>query len=183
MAVVFIRAGLSCSHGRSSFDLHTMKAPTYSTLIFLMCLTLLLVIMLPSLRPNVMNNANPHGRKWSPIASLFGIPRCFPPDGGRQDFANTTTRKGDLGIDFVPDVHGNVILPNVKKIYPISPQEEGALSKFVTDAVKKKWIRESTSPIAAPCFYRPKPYGGLRLCIDYHLKPYYQKRPLPITAI
>ena len=33
----------------------------------------------------------------------------------------TPHRPPDLGIDFVPDVQGNVILPNIKKIYPMSP--------------------------------------------------------------
>ena len=92
-------------------------------------------------------------------------------------------RPHDLAIDFVPDVQGNVILPNIKKIYPMSPKEEAALSDFLADALDKKWIRHSESPIAAPCFYVPKPNGGLRLCIDYRQLNAITKKqryPLPL---
>lgn len=92
-------------------------------------------------------------------------------------------RPYDLGIDFQPDANGNVILPNIKKIYPMSPAEEAALSDFITKALARGWITESDSPIAAPCFYRPKPNGGLRLCIDYRALNAITKKqhyPLPL---
>ena len=65
----------------------------------------------------------------------------------------------------------------------MSPKEEAALSDFLADALDKKWIRHSESPIAAPCFYVPKPNGGLRLCIDYRQLNAITKKqryPLPL---
>jgi hypothetical protein len=40
-------------------------------------------------------------------------------------------RPHDLGINFLTYVQGNMVLPNIKKIYPMSPKEEAALSDFL----------------------------------------------------
>ena len=57
--------------------------------------------------------------------------------------------------------------PPYRRTYRLSPSEEQALNAFITDALDKGIIRESTSPAGAPILFVPKKDGTLRLCVDY----------------
>lgn len=71
-------------------------------------------------------------------------------------------RKGDLGIDLVPD---SPIPPS--KLYPLSEHELGVLSKYLKDNLNIGHIRISKSPFGAPILFVKKKDGTLRLCVDY----------------
>ena len=52
-------------------------------------------------------------------------------------------------------------------LYNLSEVQLEALRLYLTDALRKRWIRPSTSPAGAPILFVPKKDGGLRLCVDY----------------
>ena len=52
-------------------------------------------------------------------------------------------------------------------IYNLSAKELEALSEYLDDAIRRGWIRHSTSPAGAPILFVPKKDGRLRLCVDY----------------
>jgi hypothetical protein len=41
------------------------------------------------------------------------------------------------------------------------------MKEWLEDNMTKGFIRQSSSPYAAPCLFAKKPDGGLRFCIDY----------------
>ena len=112
---------------------------------------------------------------YSEFADVFDdkaadtFPTSLPP---HRDF--------DLTIDLIPDAP----LPPIGRVYPLAPAEHEALEKYIQEALAKGWIRPSNSPVAAPCFYVPKPNGGLRLCVDYRRLNAITKRdytPMPLV--
>ena len=86
----------------------------------------------------------------------------------------------DINIDLKPSAK----LPAPGPLYKLGPQELEALRAYIDENLKRGFIRPSTSPIAAPVLYAPKPNGGLRLCVDYRrlneitVRDYY---PLPLA--
>jgi len=52
-------------------------------------------------------------------------------------------------------------------IYSLSPKEQEALKNYISDNIKKGFIRESSSPAGYPILFVPKKNGKLRLCVDY----------------
>ena len=68
------------------------------------------------------------------------------------------SRKWDHAIDFKPNA------PNTMdcKVYPLSLTEDIALQKFITENLKKGYIRQSKSPYAFPFFFIKKKNGNLR---------------------
>jgi len=75
--------------------------------------------------------------------------------------------------------------PPFIKIYNLSHKEEVELKNFITENLKKGFIRPSKSPYAAPIFFVPKKCGGLRPCIDYRLlndNTVKDKFPLPLVS-
>ncbi|KAF8662389.1 hypothetical protein AX16_001162, partial [Volvariella volvacea WC 439] len=71
-------------------------------------------------------------------------------------------RKWDHPIDLKPD-----FVPKDCKIYPLPPQHQNELDAFLTENLKKGYIRPSQSPMASPFFFIGKKDGGLRPCQDY----------------
>jgi hypothetical protein len=57
--------------------------------------------------------------------------------------------------------------PPYGPLYNLSEPQLEALREYLADALRKKWIRPSTSPAGAPILFVPKKDGGLRLCVDY----------------
>lgn len=57
--------------------------------------------------------------------------------------------------------------PPYGPIYSLSEKELGVLRTYLTESLRKGWIRHSTSPAGAPIMFVPKKDGGLRLCVDY----------------
>ena len=57
--------------------------------------------------------------------------------------------------------------PKSPHIYPLSPEEENELQKFINKNLEKGYIRPSKSPQAAPFFYVPKKNGKIRPVQDY----------------
>ena len=94
-------------------------------------------------------------------------------------------RSYDLAIEFVRGPDGQeATLPKPGKVYPLSRDEEKELEEFLTKALARGWISNSTSPLGAPCFFVKKPNGGLRLCIDYRSLNAITKKnryPLPLS--
>lgn len=71
----------------------------------------------------------------------------------------------DHEIHLVPGSDNH--LPHVKNYWSLSPKEQEAVAKYITENRKKGFIRASSSPIAAPVLVVRKPGGGLRVCVDY----------------
>jgi len=74
--------------------------------------------------------------------------------------------------------------PPFGPLYPMSRDELTALREWISDNLKKGFIRPSRSPAASPVLFVKKPGGGLRFCVDYRalnaitVKDRY---PLPLT--
>ncbi len=87
----------------------------------------------------------------------------------------------DHAIDLEPDAvkHWKV------KTYPMSPNEQVELDKFLDEHIKKGYLVPSKSPMASPVFFIKKKDGKLRLVQDYRrlnkitIKNRY---PLPLAA-
>ena len=87
--------------------------------------------------------------------------------------------KYDLSIDLTTEQ-----LPKPSPSYPLSTKQSQHLKEYLKDALKKGWIRPSSSPLASPCFFVPKSNGKLRLCIDYRkLNAITKKNAFPIPLI
>ena len=52
-------------------------------------------------------------------------------------------------------------------IYNLSEKELKVLREYLSDALERGWIRESTSPAGAPILFSPKKNGNLCLWADY----------------
>lgn len=52
-------------------------------------------------------------------------------------------------------------------LYNLSEAQLEALRLYITNTLKKRWIRPSTSPARAPILFVPNKDSGLRLCVDY----------------
>jgi hypothetical protein len=70
-------------------------------------------------------------------------------------------RQTDHAIELQPGTE-----PPFMRTYSLSPKELEALEEFLTQALAKGRIGESTSPVGAPIPFSPKKDGGLRL-VDY----------------
>jgi RNase H-like domain found in reverse transcriptase/Reverse transcriptase (RNA-dependent DNA polymerase)/Integrase zinc binding domain/Chromo (CHRromatin Organisation MOdifier) domain/Integrase core domain len=57
--------------------------------------------------------------------------------------------------------------PPFGPLYNLSASELAVLRQYIEDALRKGWIRRSTSPAGAPILFVPKKDGTLRLCVDY----------------
>lgn len=71
-------------------------------------------------------------------------------------------RPFDCEIILKPDVK----LPHAR-VYNLTEKETQAMKDYVDENLEKGFIRPSTSPTAAPCFFVGKKDGGLRVCVDY----------------
>ncbi|KAF8662072.1 hypothetical protein AX16_001215 [Volvariella volvacea WC 439] len=71
-------------------------------------------------------------------------------------------RKWDYPIDLKPD-----FTPRDCKIYPLPPLHQIELDAFLTENLRKGYIRPSQSPMAFPFFFIGKKDRGLRPCQDY----------------
>ncbi|KAL0173222.1 hypothetical protein M9458_033533, partial [Cirrhinus mrigala] len=71
-------------------------------------------------------------------------------------------RPWDCAIELLPNA-----MPPKSKVYPLSRMEDQAMEDYIEEALESGFIRVSTSPAAAGCFFVSKKDGGLRPCIDY----------------
>ena len=88
-----------------------------------------------------------------------------------------------------PYDHAIELVPGARtfhsKLYPLSPNEQVELDKFLKENLAKGYIRESKSPMASPFFFIKKKDGSLRPVQDYRrlneitVKNRY---PLPLVA-
>ena len=69
----------------------------------------------------------------------------------------------DHAIDLVPEAKAAW----KAKIYPMSPNEQAELNKFLDEQLEKGYIKPSKSPLASPVFFIKKKDGRLRLIQDY----------------
>lgn len=71
-------------------------------------------------------------------------------------------RPFDCSIPLQPDAeipHG--------RVYNLTVQETQAMEEYIKENLSKGFIRPSSSPAGAPCFFTKKKDGSLRLCVDY----------------
>lgn len=94
------------------------------------------------------------------------IPLCYKDfwDVFSKGIADTLPphRSYDCPIDLLPDT-----TPPRGRVFPLSEPENLALQEYIQENLAKGFIRPSTSPAGAGCFFVPKKDGGLRLCVDY----------------
>ena len=57
--------------------------------------------------------------------------------------------------------------PPAKRAYGMSRDQAAVVKEYVDEMLGKGYIRQSTSPYAAPVLIVKKPDGGLRICVDY----------------
>jgi hypothetical protein len=53
------------------------------------------------------------------------------------------------------------------KLYNLTVEETNAMKTYIEENLAKGFIRHSSSPAGAPCFFVKKKDGSLRMCIDY----------------
>ena len=67
--------------------------------------------------------------------------------------------------------HAIELVPDAKmfhsRVYPLSPNEQTELDKFLNENLSKGYISESKSPLSSPFFFVKKKDGVLRPVIDY----------------
>ena len=74
-------------------------------------------------------------------------------------------------------------IPSWGPLYKMSREELVVMKAWLEDNMTKGFIRQSSSPYAAPCLVAKKPESGLRFCIDYHdinSKTVKNRYPLPL---
>ena len=72
--------------------------------------------------------------------------------------------------------------PSWGPLYKMSREELVVMKEWLEDNMTTGFIRQSSSPYAAPCVFTKKPDGGLRFCIDYrniNSKTVKNRYPLP----
>ena len=70
------------------------------------------------------------------------------------------------------------------RVYQLTEPERKALETYVNTELAKGYIRYSTSPAGAPCFFVKKKDGSLRLCVDFRgLNKLTVKNRYPIPLI
>ena len=57
--------------------------------------------------------------------------------------------------------------PPIGRLYSISPSEQGFLRDFLDEHLTNSFIRQSSSPHAAPVLFVQKKDGSLCLCVDF----------------
>jgi hypothetical protein len=65
----------------------------------------------------------------------------------------------------------------------MSREELVVMKEWFEDNMTKGFIRQSSSPYAAPCFFAKNPDGGLQFCIDYrdiNSKTIENRYPVPL---
>jgi len=73
--------------------------------------------------------------------------------------------------------------PTWGRLYSMSRTELVVLKEWLEENISKGFIRQSSSPFAAPVLFAKKPGGELRLCIDYrdiNSKTIKNRYPLPL---
>jgi hypothetical protein len=104
----------------------------------------------------------------------------FPIVFSKDAFDHTPEhRPWDFTIELkeeAPEIH--------EKGYSLSPTERKAMKEWLDENLKGGKIRPSTSSYASPCFFVPKPDGGLRMVIDYRkLNEWTIKNRYPLPRI
>ena len=94
-----------------------------------------------------------------PAALLDEFADVFDPAAARQLPPHS---KYDFAIDLAPG-----FVPPHGKIYSLTQTEKTALKDNIRENLERGFIRKSTSPTAAPCFFVGKKDGSLRLVQDY----------------
>ena len=89
-------------------------------------------------------------------------------------------RDFDCAIDLIPGSS-----TPFGKIYNLTIPEELAMSKWLQKHTDNNFIRPSSSPYGAPCFFVKKKDGDLRLCVDYRALNQITKKdrnPIPLIS-
>jgi hypothetical protein len=111
-----------------------------------------------------------------------------------QDFKDVFEKKSiddlpphrdyDATIDLESDAK-----PCFGKLYSMTQEEDKVMQEWIAKSLSKNWIRKSTSPFGAPCFFvRKSDWKGdkkLRLCMDYRAlnkQTIKNRNPLPLIS-
>jgi hypothetical protein len=93
------------------------------------------------------------------------------PEEFRQHIEHFLPKNADELTPHRPWDHKIEIMPGRQAPYhknrPLSPAELRCVKKWIDEMLDKGFIRESTSPAAAPLLLAAKPGGGVRICHDY----------------
>ena len=89
-----------------------------------------------------------------------------------HDFLDVFSKeKAERLPDHRPYDHAIELVPDARmfhsKVYPLSPNEQVELDKFINENVAKGYIQESKSPLSSPFFFVKKKDGSLRPVQDY----------------
>uniref|UniRef100_A0A3B1JLI6 ribonuclease H n=1 Tax=Astyanax mexicanus TaxID=7994 RepID=A0A3B1JLI6_ASTMX len=79
---------------------------------------------------------------------------------------NATKLPPHCSCDCAIDLVEGATLPKAR-VYPLTLDEEKAMTDYVTEALAQGFIRPSKSPVGSGFFFVKKKDGGLRPCIDY----------------
>ncbi|KAH6562870.1 hypothetical protein BASA62_008870 [Batrachochytrium salamandrivorans] len=88
-------------------------------------------------------------------------------------------REFDCTIDLVPNA-----APHHGKIYQLTREEDKVMQDWITENLAKGFIRNSSSPHGAPCFF-VKQKDKLRLCMDYrglNKNTIKDRNPIPLIS-
>ncbi|KAH6601590.1 hypothetical protein BASA50_001448 [Batrachochytrium salamandrivorans] len=107
-----------------------------------------------------------------PYVSSTPIPDATLPEEILKEFSSIfdieaatvlpSSSRYDFRIKLLPG-----FTPPHGKVYSLTPKEQVAMREYVDTNLKKGFIRPSTSPAAAPCFFVKKKDGTLRPIQDY----------------
>lgn len=105
-----------------------------------------------------------------PPAPSPGPPPSLPPE--ISDFSDVFSPKEaeKLPPHRPSDHHIHLVegkTPPFGPLYAMSRDELTALREWLSEELRKGFIRPSSSPVASPVLFVKKPGGGLRFCVDY----------------
>ena len=122
------------------------------------------------LRRKVMDTDIEKFMKGKPALTREDVLRRLPKEH-RHHIEVFLPRNADELPPHRPWDHKIEIMPGKQPPYhknrPLSPAELRCVKKWIDEMLDKGFIRESTSPAAAPLLLAAKPGGGVRICHDY----------------
>jgi len=114
-----------------------------------------------SLSPRVLSSSPPSAPETSSLlpSDIADFSDVFAKTGADQ---LPPHRIYDCAVDLRPGA-----TPPTGRAYNLTVAEDTAMQEWLQDNLSRGFIRKSSSPYAAPCFFVKKKDASLRLCMDY----------------